>query len=179
MEEIIPTNKSNDGFVKTLRLMLGASSKVDSVAWYFERPVNKLVMWIEDDEPWDRFPDRKLKVSRCLEHLDGSYMSRMWTCLKTRYSLRDYRNVLIFFWFWFRKNILKLFLSFDLNNKTCLRVNWLIIALENCTKFNDYVLIIYLVNKIISDHKVVSQNMSCNNISYTDFSLILPADLHK
>ena len=51
MEEIIPTNKSNDGFVKTLRLMLGASSKFDSVAWYFERPVNKLVMWIEDDEP--------------------------------------------------------------------------------------------------------------------------------
>ena len=74
---------------------------------------------------------------------------------------------------------MKLFLSFDLNIKTCLRVNWLIIAFENCTKFNDFVLIIYLVNKIISDHKVVCQNMSCNNISYTDFSLILPADLHK
>lgn len=32
MEQIISTNKSNNGFVKTLRLMLGASNKVDSVA---------------------------------------------------------------------------------------------------------------------------------------------------
>ena len=103
MEQIISTNKSNNGFVKTLRLMLGASNKVDSVAWYFERPVNKLVMLIENDEPWDRFPDRETKLSRCREHLDGSYMSRMWTFLKTRYSLRDYKNVLIFFGFDLRK----------------------------------------------------------------------------
>ena len=38
------------------------------------------------------------------------------------------------FCFQFRKNILKLFSSFGLFIKTCLCVNWLIIALENWSK---------------------------------------------
>ena len=37
MAKIIATNKDNDGFVQGFRLMLGASSKVDSVARYLER----------------------------------------------------------------------------------------------------------------------------------------------
>ena len=37
MAKIIATNKDNDGFVQSFRLMLGASSKVDSVARYLER----------------------------------------------------------------------------------------------------------------------------------------------
>ena len=50
MAKIIATNKGNDGFVRSVRLMLGASNKVDSVARYLERPVNKLVMLVENDE---------------------------------------------------------------------------------------------------------------------------------
>ena len=37
MAKIIATNKDNDRFVQSFRLMLGASSKVDSVARYLER----------------------------------------------------------------------------------------------------------------------------------------------
>ena len=49
--KIIATNKGNDGFVQSARLILSASNKVDSVARYLERPVNKLVMLVENDEP--------------------------------------------------------------------------------------------------------------------------------
>ena len=50
MAKIIATNKGNDGLVRSVRLMLGASNKVDSVAWYLERPVKKLVILVENDE---------------------------------------------------------------------------------------------------------------------------------
>ena len=51
MAKTIATNKGNDGFVRSVRLMLGVSNKVDSVARYLERPVNKLVMLVENNEP--------------------------------------------------------------------------------------------------------------------------------
>ena len=50
MAKIIATNKDNDGFVRSVRIMFGASSKVDSVARYLERPVNKLVILVKNDE---------------------------------------------------------------------------------------------------------------------------------
>ena len=50
MAKFIATNKGIDGFVRNVRLMLGASNKVDSVARYLERPVNKLVMLVENDQ---------------------------------------------------------------------------------------------------------------------------------
>ena len=34
MAKVIATNKGNDAFVRSVRLMLGASNKVDSVAQY-------------------------------------------------------------------------------------------------------------------------------------------------
>ena len=42
MAKIIATYKGNDGFIQSVRLMLDASNKVDSVARYLEWPVNKL-----------------------------------------------------------------------------------------------------------------------------------------
>ena len=50
MAKIIAANKGSDGFVQSVRLMLGASNNVDSVARHLERPVNKLVMLVENDE---------------------------------------------------------------------------------------------------------------------------------
>ena len=50
MAKIIATNKGNDGFIRSVRLMLGASNKVDSAARYLERPVNKLLILVENDE---------------------------------------------------------------------------------------------------------------------------------
>ena len=62
MAKIIATNKDNDGFVWSVRLILGASNKVDSVAQYLEQSVNKLVILVENDEPWVGFPDREPKI---------------------------------------------------------------------------------------------------------------------
>ena len=50
MAKIIATHKGNDGFIRSVSLMLGASNKVDSVARYLEQPVNKLIMLVETDE---------------------------------------------------------------------------------------------------------------------------------
>ena len=50
-KKIIAANKGNDGFVRSLKLMLDASNKADAVAQYLERSVNKLVMLVEKDEP--------------------------------------------------------------------------------------------------------------------------------
>ena len=50
MAKTIATNKGNGGFVRSVRLMLGASNKVNSVARYFEQPVNKLVMLVKNNE---------------------------------------------------------------------------------------------------------------------------------
>ena len=50
MAKIVATNKGNDGFIRSVRLMFGASNKVDSAARYLERPVNKLVILVENDE---------------------------------------------------------------------------------------------------------------------------------
>ena len=61
MAKIITTNKGNDRFIRRVRLVIGASNKVDSVARYLQRPVNKLLMLVE-------------KVSRCLRHLEGNHM---------------------------------------------------------------------------------------------------------
>ena len=60
-KKIIAANKGNDGFVRSLKLMLDASNKADAVAQYLERSVNKLVMLVEKDEPWVRFPRKRAK----------------------------------------------------------------------------------------------------------------------
>ena len=62
MAKIIATNKSNDGFVQSVRLTLGASNKVDSVARYLEWPVNKLVILVKNNESQVWFPEREPKV---------------------------------------------------------------------------------------------------------------------
>ena len=60
-------------------------------------------------------------------------MLRAWTCLKARYTLTDYRNVLISFAFNLRKYF-EVVLIFDLFIKNMSCINLLIIALENCSE---------------------------------------------
>ena len=69
-----------------------------------------------------------------MDAVDFIIRLRAWTCLKARYSLRDYRNVLMFFVF----NLVKILWlwSFDLLIRTCLCVNLLRIALESCSKIS-------------------------------------------
>ena len=157
-----------------------------------------------------------------MDAVDFIIRLRAWTCLKARYSLRDYRNVLMFFVF----NLVKILWlwSFDLLIRTCLCVNLLRIALESCSKislresvqirsfswsvfspntwkygpektpylgtlhavFNDLVLLIYLLNKIISDNLLLLTNKSSVSICHAiilailNFHwFILAADLHK
>ena len=62
MAKIIASNKGSNGFIQSIRLMLGSSNKVDSLAQYLEQPVNELAMLVENDEPWVRSPDRELKI---------------------------------------------------------------------------------------------------------------------
>ena len=70
--KIIATNKGTDGFVRSVRLMLGATNKVHSVAGYLERPVNKLVILVENDESYVRFPDGEPKVQDVSSILRGA-----------------------------------------------------------------------------------------------------------
>ena len=70
--KIIATNKGNDGFVPRVRLMLGASNKVGSVARYLKRPVNKLVIFVENDKSWVRFPYREPKAQDVSSILRGT-----------------------------------------------------------------------------------------------------------
>ena len=51
MAKIIATNKGSDGFIQSIRLMLGSSHKIDSLAQYLEWPVNELAMLVKNDEP--------------------------------------------------------------------------------------------------------------------------------
>ena len=51
MAKIIASNKGSNGFIQSIRLMLGSSNKVDSLAQYLEQPVNELAMLVENDEP--------------------------------------------------------------------------------------------------------------------------------
>ena len=44
MAKIVPTNPDKNGFVRSVKLMLGISSTTNIALRYLERPVNKLVI---------------------------------------------------------------------------------------------------------------------------------------
>ena len=41
---------SKEMFVDSVRLLVGASDKSDNSIWYLERPVNKLVVLVENED---------------------------------------------------------------------------------------------------------------------------------
>ena len=47
MAKIVATNIDENGFVRSVKLMLGTSGTTDMVIQYLERPVNKLVILVE------------------------------------------------------------------------------------------------------------------------------------
>ena len=49
MAKIVATNADKNGFVKSVKLMLGTSSTTDMALQYLERPVNKLVMLVKKE----------------------------------------------------------------------------------------------------------------------------------
>ena len=49
MAKIVATNTDENGFVRSVKLMLGTSGTTDMVLRYLEQPVNKLVMLVENE----------------------------------------------------------------------------------------------------------------------------------
>ena len=49
MAKIVATNTDENGFVRSVKLMLGTSGTTDMVIQYLERPVNKLVMLVVNE----------------------------------------------------------------------------------------------------------------------------------
>ena len=49
MAKIVATNTDGNGFVSSVKLMLGTSGTSDMAPQYLERPVNKLVMLVENE----------------------------------------------------------------------------------------------------------------------------------
>ena len=49
MAKIVATNADKNGFVRSVKLMLGTSSTTDMALQYLERPVNKLVMLVKKE----------------------------------------------------------------------------------------------------------------------------------
>ena len=47
MAKIVAMNTDENGFVRSVKLMLGTSGTTDMVIQYLERPVNKLVILVE------------------------------------------------------------------------------------------------------------------------------------
>ena len=47
--KIVATNANKNGFVRSVKLMLGTSGVTDMALRYLERPVNKLVMLVENE----------------------------------------------------------------------------------------------------------------------------------
>ena len=54
MGKIIETYPDKDGFVRSVKLKLGTSSKVDTLVRYLVRPVNQLVLLVEYENEIDR-----------------------------------------------------------------------------------------------------------------------------
>ena len=50
MARIVATNKDDKGYVLSRKLLIDASNADDNTVPYLERPVNKLVMLIKNDE---------------------------------------------------------------------------------------------------------------------------------
>ena len=48
MAKIVATNADKNGFVGSVKLMLGTSGATDMALRYLKRPVNKLVMLVEN-----------------------------------------------------------------------------------------------------------------------------------
>ena len=48
-EKIVATNTDQNGFVRSVKLMLDTSGRTDIALQYLERPVNKLVMLVENE----------------------------------------------------------------------------------------------------------------------------------
>ena len=64
MTKIVPTNPDKNGFVRSVKLMLGISSTTNMALRYLERPVNKLVIpakneWLKWCMFWVWFHDRE------------------------------------------------------------------------------------------------------------------------
>ena len=50
MAKIVATNKDDKGYVQSVKLLIGASNADDNTVRYLERPVNKLVMLIKNND---------------------------------------------------------------------------------------------------------------------------------
>ena len=48
-KKIVATNTDQNGFVRSVKLMLDTSGRTDIALQYLERPVNKLVMLVENE----------------------------------------------------------------------------------------------------------------------------------
>ena len=49
MAKIVAMNTDKNGFVRSVKLMLGTSGATDMALRYLEQPVNKLVMLVENE----------------------------------------------------------------------------------------------------------------------------------
>ena len=49
MAKIVATDADKNGFVRSVKLMLGTSGATDMAFLYHEQPVNKLVMLMENE----------------------------------------------------------------------------------------------------------------------------------
>ena len=50
MAKIVTTNRDDKGHVRRVKLLIGASNADDNTVRYLERPVNKLVMLIQNND---------------------------------------------------------------------------------------------------------------------------------
>ena len=101
MSKIIATNADKNGFVRSVKFMLGTSDATDMALWHLEQPVNKLVMlvgnawliwcaimmfwvWIHNREPFMN----DWEVSICFNIPRGAMCRRnIW--IETTFSLTD------------------------------------------------------------------------------------------
>ena len=84
MAKIVATNTDENGFVKSVKLMLGTSGTTDMALQYLEQPVNMLLMLVENEwlrwYAWVQFHDREpfmndWEVSICF-NIQGGAMCR-------------------------------------------------------------------------------------------------------
>ena len=72
MAKIVSVNSDVKGDICSVRLLVGTSDKSDNSIWYLERPVNKLVVLVENEDRieyeffgWFDSPSRSLLVAIC------------------------------------------------------------------------------------------------------------------
>ena len=100
MAKIVAMNADKNGFARSVKLMLGTSGASDMALWYLERPVNKLVMLVENKwliwyammMSWVRFHDREpfmndWEISICF-NIPRQAVYRRNIEIETRSSLR-------------------------------------------------------------------------------------------